>query len=151
MVVDTQDRGGALLKKRFRVQTNDPQNSRVVLTVIGQVQGYAKLSNKFIRLAGPQGANLESRVTIVPQSAYPFKIKKVEAQKGEHISFDLKPLGIRPAQHGYELIVRNIKTTPGNYRDLILLQTDLQEKPVFQIPVSGRILGRKGNAQQKSK
>jgi len=149
-VVNTKDRGGALLRKRFSVNTNDPRNPRADLMVFGQVKGYISVSPSFIRLMGATDQKVRAKVTLLPEKEYPFTIKQVKAKEGDFIQFDLKPLGEDPARQGYELLVWNTRTEEGTYRDFVMVETDLKEKPTLSIPVSAKIFGPvKGGVPKK--
>ena len=139
VVVGTRDRGGSLLRKRFKVTTNDPKNPHTDLTVFGQVRGFVSVSPGFIRLMGASGQSIRASVKVLPEKDFPFVIKEVKAKEGDNIRFDLKPLGKDPAKQGYELLVWNTRSEEGAYRDFVMIETDLKEKPSIRIPVSGRI------------
>jgi hypothetical protein len=141
VVVGTKNRGGSHLRKRFTVMTNDPQHARTDLAVFGQVKGFLSVTPTFIRLTGRSGELIRASVKLVPEDGYPFTIKEVKAKDGDNIRFDLKPLGKDPARQGYELMVWNTRTEAGNYRDFVMIETDLKEKPSISIPVNGRVLG----------
>ncbi len=64
-------------------------------------------------------------------------------QRGEHLHYDLKPVGKDPAKNGYTLVVQNTMQSAGFYQDLIIIETDNIRKPSLRIPVSARIRGKK--------
>lgn len=151
--VNTHDRGGTKLHKRFVVTTNDPTKQRIELQVTGTVLAFVSITPRYIRLIGSQDKKLSSTVSIIPQKEYPFKIKEFEAKEGTNVRVELKPAKNKEGMPGYELTVTNTKTEPGYYRDRIIIQTDLKEKPTITIPVNGRILAKKstsgGHEKQK--
>ena len=139
VVVNTKNHGGSTLRKHFTVMTNDPRQSRTDLTVSGQVKGFFSVSPSYIRLIGQEGDKIQASIKLVPEKDYPFTIKEVKARKGDNIRFNLKPLGKDPARQGYELVVWNTRSEVGTYRDFVMIETDLKQKPSIQIPVSGRV------------
>jgi hypothetical protein len=140
VTVNTNGRGGESLRKHINVQTNDPKNPRVDLTIVGKVEGLLDIHPRYIRLIGTQGKDLHQVVKIVPKAKYPFTIASVKAREGKNIDYDLQPLGKNPSRDGYSLTVRNKRTDQGTYRDYITIQTDLKEMPIIRIPVTGRIM-----------
>jgi hypothetical protein len=149
VVVNTQNRGGSSLRKRFSVQTNDPIKSRVDLTVVGKVQGFMKVSPLYVRLIGTQGKEIQQIVRITPEPSYPFTITEVTVKDGKDIEYQLEPLGKDPKKDGYKLLVRNTRTEKGAYRDYITIKTDFSKKPSIRIPVTGRILQAKEKTKNK--
>lgn len=151
VVVGTKNRGGNQLRKRFTVMTNDPQHTRTELAVFGQVKGFLSVTPTFIRLMGRSGEQIRASVKLVPEEGYPFTIKEVKAKDGDNIRFDLKPLGKDPAKQGYELMVWNTRSEAGNYRDFVMIETDLKEKPSISIPVSGRVFAASNQGERPKK
>lgn len=149
VVVGTKNMGDRSLRKRFTVMTNDPQNPRVDLTIVGTVKGYFKVSPLNVRLIGPQGKDLQQTVRIMPKEIYPFNITSVKLKEGKHIDYQLNPMGKNPRRDGYSLVVRNTRTENGTYRDSITIGTDLKEKPTIRINVIGRILKPQIKADRK--
>jgi hypothetical protein len=145
--VHTSHRGGSKLHKAFTVYTNDPGKPEVRLVVSGKVKGYISLSPTFVRFVGLEGQSLSKAIDIKPLNGHAFAIKAVKLQKGEHLTFDLKPLGKTPGAEGYTLFVKNKMDTAGFYQDLIIVETDSARKPSLRIPVSARI--RKKEAVSK--
>ena len=146
--VSTAHRGGTTFNKGFTVFTNDPDQPKVRLVVNGTVKGYISYSPAYIRFVGQEGQELSKSIDIKPLNGHSFSIKSVRLQKGEHLKYDLKPLGDPPGNKGYTLVVQNMMKTAGFYQDLILVETDSAKKPSFRIPVSARI--RKDSGIRKS-
>jgi len=148
--VSTQGRGGSSLRKHINVQTNDPKNPRVDLTIVGKVEAYIDVQPHFIRLIGNEGKDVHQVVKIIPQEKYPFTISSVEVRDDKNIDYDLQPLGKDPRRQGYSLTVRNKRTEEGSYRDFIMIHTDLKEMPIIRIPVTGRIMRDRSPSGGKS-
>jgi hypothetical protein len=151
IVVNTDNRGGNLLRKHFTVFTNDPRAFSKNLVVFGKVKGYVNVTPTFVRLMGKPGDDIRATIQITAEKEYPFVVKGIKAKEGQHIELDLKPLDQEAVSKGYLLAVRNLRKEPGVYRDFITITTDLKEKPVINIPVSGRIYGQGGTVRSPSK
>lgn len=129
--------------------TNDPQQPKVDLTVVGEVKGYLDVSPKYVRLIGSKGKDLQQTVKIVPEKSYPFKITDIQSSRPDDFAIKLEPLGKDPRKEGYRLVVRNTRTEKGAYRGVITVKTDLKEKPTLRISVSGRIMESRVTTDKK--
>lgn len=58
--------------------------------------------------------------------------------KGRDIEFSLSEKAF-PEGDGYELLVKNQKTDPGRYQDVLSLKTDSAVQPVIKVSVYGNI------------
>ena len=150
VTVSTSNRGGQTLHKGFTVYTNDPHKPEVRLQVTGKVNAFLTVSPQYVRFFGRVDEPLSQTVKITPLDGHPFTIKAVEAQQGQNLRYDLKPLGNDPRKNGYELVVENTMKEAGNYRDLITIQTDSKEKPSVTIPVYARIQNVPSQGEQKT-
>ena len=139
MVVNTKNKEGHKLSKRFLINTNDPLNPQVELEVAGTVKGYITVSPPYVLLMGQQRERLSAKVDIRPAGDKTFTIKRAEADIVRNIQLEVKALGDPPGHQGYRLTVTNTKTEPGSYNGFIEVETDLKEKPLLRIPVRGRI------------
>lgn len=138
-MVHTSGNGGETIEKRFQVTTNDPQTPGAQLIVTGKVNPLIKVSPPFVRIIGHAGQQLTASVQLQPVPDHPFTILDAKAWRNGDLGIDVRPLGNDPAQTGYQLLVRNLQTDPGVYRNYILIQTDLKEKAGLNIPVYVRI------------
>ena len=151
VVVNTRNRGGSTLKKGFTVFTNDPANPQIKLRVTGKVKGYVTVAPRSVRLFGKVGQPLSRTVQILPVDGHHFTIKEVKAQQDKFLQYQIKPLATASGKKGYQLLVQNNKTEPGNYRDTILIKTDSKQKPELRISVFGRIQAQPAPRKQKQK
>lgn len=117
------------------------------MQVSGQVEKFATIQPKYVRMRGLIGMVPATTVKIIPEPKHPFKIEEVRALRGNDIRFELKPLN-DTTQNGYELVVENLKKTKGRYSDTIILKTDNKAKPEIEIRVYGDILDK---PQEKQK
>jgi len=120
------------------VFTNDLQNPQINLSIAGQVEDFAEISQKRIRLEGPTGKSLVERVLIIPKSNYPFKIVEAKAETGVYIHCTLDAYKDK-GRAGYVLIVENRRQEAGRYYDAVHLKTDSKIKPEIVIGVYGFI------------
>lgn len=139
MVVHTENRGGSTLHKGFAVFTNDPGKPKIHLKVSGKVKGYIAVEPGYVRLTGQVGQPIQQTVTLTPQQGHPFKIKEIQAQTNEFVSYQLSPKDEKAPEAGYRLLVINTKSETGNYHDTLIIRTDNPHKPTLRIPVYGRI------------
>lgn len=152
VVVGTHNRGGQTITKHFRVFTDDPANPMFNLVVHGKILAYVEVTPPRIRFNGQLGDNLTQEVRIVPQNGHLFKIKEAKANSGKNIKLDLKPLGKvgkEPSKEGYLLTVTCTRKEKGVFSDLIVVKTDLKEKEMITIPVSGHVLEKEAAKGRK--
>jgi hypothetical protein len=128
--------GGHHFKKHIRVETNDPKQKRIVLTIQGQVTRFANIEPRRIALLGRTEETLQAKATITPESKYPFHI--VEIVSDDALS---GKISVRMEQQKgiYLVIVNNLMTRPGKYSGRILLKTDNPRRPELTLYVIGRI------------
>ena len=150
VVVNTRGYGGRSLTKSFTVTTNDPQHKQISLAVTGKVLAVMGVQPSFIRFVGFPGEKLSATVRLTPQQGFPFKVKKVETSDAK-IKVDLKPLGQNPDKDGYDLVATTTRNESGLFRGMIRVYTDLEQKPLLQISVSGRIKPQQPEEKQPMK
>jgi hypothetical protein len=146
-VVNTKNRGGRKLHKRFHVTTNDPRNQRFALVVKGEIRAYIVLTPSRVRLRGRVGEQVQKTVHIERLKAHPFHVKAIKARDGKHLRFELKEGN--PGKDGYRLVVTNTMQKAGSYHDVITIETDSKVKPQLRIPISVRILAAAKQGQRK--
>jgi hypothetical protein len=136
--LDTRDEAGKDLAKTIVVITNDPASPRSTVEVAVNVEPFAAIRPKLVKLAGTEGRPVAQTVEIEPSAKHVFKILAVTAKKGENIAFSIKEnqAGGRPV---YSLTVENRKPDKGRYFDTIYLKTDNPLRPVIEIGVFGII------------
>jgi hypothetical protein len=137
-VVNTSNRGGTTMRKRFTVTTNDPQRKTFTLVIKGTVRAYIPLAPNRVQLRGRVGEQVQKTVHIERLKAYPFRVKAVKAKDGKNLRFELKE--VNPGKDGYSLVVTNTMQKAGSYRDMITIETDSKVKPTLRIPIIARIL-----------
>ncbi len=120
--------------------TNDPEPERrqVGLTIQGQVKQFVSINPNRVRMAGQVGNEIKSKVSIVPQSEYPFKILEVKTEKPDNIRVEMETVQKETATE-YLLTVVNLKQAKTRYADNIILKTDSSVRPELKINVYGNI------------
>ena len=127
------------MKKTAVVESDDPQQPKLTLTVEGQVEQFVSISPKVVRLVGKAGDPLKKTITIFPEPKYPFKITSAHAKSGRDIRFSLKEI-TQANKSGYELTVENLKQQEGRFFDVIYLETTFDQHPQLKISVFGNII-----------
>jgi len=136
--VNTKNYGGKKLTKSATIQTNDKENPKLRVTISGQVRKFVTIKPKTAKLSGSLGNPIETKLTIIPEKSYPFKLIGSEAKKGENIEFDVKEVK-KEDQSEYLLTVRNLRKEKGRYTDTISLKTDSDIQSEIEIRVYGNI------------
>lgn len=88
-----------------------------------------------LTIEGVLGRKIESRINIVPNRKYPFRITGVTAEDGEYLRFRSEE-----QSKGYVLIIENILDIPGLFWDAVHIGTDSPAKPEIVIPVKGKVV-----------
>ncbi len=118
--------------------SNDPRTPKLRLGVSGEVERFAIIKPRHVRLFGDVGQQIRQTVTIVPEKKYPFKILEARARNGKFITYELKseegPDGTR-----YRLTIESRREQPGRFMDSILLKTDSDIRPELRVNVFGLI------------
>ena len=138
VTVDTTGYAGRKITEQAKIYTNDKKQSLLIVTLTGHVEHFAVISPKWVRLVGPLGKTLKTRVTIKKRPEFPFKIVGLRAFKGKFIHYTLKEIK-DSSQSGYELTVESTKKTKGRFVDTIYLNTDSEVRPEISIMVMGNI------------
>jgi hypothetical protein len=92
-------------------------------------------------LRGFVGEPIQTKVTIIPEEKYPFKVQKVRARDGRNIRFQLEEENNKEGLR-YALIVENQRAQKGRYFDVITLETDSQIRPTLDVRVYGDLMPR---------
>ena len=136
--VNTRGYGGRTLKKHIYILTNDDKNRKLKLTIAGEVESFASITPKKIKLRSSFNKPVTANVKIVPKKKYPFKIISTRLKKEGCIKYDLKKINGSDG-HEYLLTVENIKKKKGRYFNVIYLTTDSKIKHEIKISVYGDI------------
>lgn len=120
--------------------TNDPDPARrqIGLTIQGNVKQFVTISPNRIRMTGQVGNEIKSKVSIIPQADYPFKILEVKTEKPDNIRVEMETVQKETVTE-YLLTVVNLKQAKIRYADNIILKTDSPVRPELKINVYGNI------------
>jgi len=144
--VFTRGFGGKRLKKNIAVYTNDPNRSKIYLSISGMVEKFVTISPRRITLRGLEGQTINAAVSITPEIKYPFKITGARTRNGQNIRYRVIE---REGGKSYLLTVANLRSKRGNYHDIIFLKTDSKIRPEIKVYVYGNIKAKKPVAKKK--
>jgi hypothetical protein len=130
------------MKKTAGVYTNDKSRPRQDLVISGAVEKFATIRPQHVSLRGYAGDSIKSKVIIIPEKKYPFKILNAQAQKGENINIALAEVKKSGGQ-AWELEVKNLRQKTGRFYDTIVLTTDSKVRPQLNVRVYGFLRERK--------
>ena len=108
------------------------------MTISGTVEKFVDIKPKYVRLTGTAGQDISTLVSVIPVPKYSFKIIEVIAMKGRDIQYSLREKSFAQGM-GYEILVKNRKTDPGRYQDVLSLKTDSTIQPVIKVSIYGNI------------
>jgi hypothetical protein len=124
------------MTKTAEIFTDDPRNLKLKITISGNVEKFVTLIPRTVSLRGFVGDTIKRSVTIIPEKNYEFKITKVRARNGKYIAYQLEEVkGTQPTE--YALVVENLRTEPGRYTDMIILETDSKIRRNVNVRVYG--------------
>lgn len=130
------------MKKTAGVYTNDRSRPRQDLVISGPVEKFATIRPQHVSLRGYAGDVIKSKVTIIPEKKYAFRILNARAINGDNINIKLGEVK-KSGGPAYELNVENLKKETGRYYDTIILTTDSQIRPELSVRVYGYLRARK--------
>ena len=133
--LDTNGYGGQRITKTATIDTSSVEVPSVALTLVGQVDIFARIEPQRLSLRGKPGEAISGKVTIARLPRYPFRIVETRARTGSDIAFQLAETA-----GGYELDVQVTRNQPGRVFDTIVLRTDSPVKPELQVGIYLQIL-----------
>jgi len=101
---------------QHRVVTNDPENPKLLLTFLCDVEAFATVTPKKVRLYGSPGQSIKSKVTVVPGEKTRFRIVDAIMKIGKNIRIQLEEEE-KSGKRFYLLTVENLKKKSGRYAD----------------------------------
>ncbi|MFC1840939.1 DUF1573 domain-containing protein, partial [Thermodesulfobacteriota bacterium] len=136
VVFDSKGSDGKVNHK-VRVETNDPEQGNLDLSVQGYVDPVMHIEPKKVILEGNAGENIESEVIITSDPRHHFKIISVTSKRGKATcSFEeLKDT----ESSKYRVTVANLSKEKEEYRDYIYLKTDSDVRSGISIMIKGTI------------
>ena len=124
------------MTKTAQIFTDDPRNLKLKITISGNVEKFVTIIPRTVSLRGIVGDTIKKSVTIIPEINYEFKITKVKARNGKYITYQLEEVkGTQRTE--YALVVENLRTEPGRYSDMIILETDSKIRRNVNVRVYG--------------
>ncbi len=131
--------GGKVFSKPITVFTNNPTRERITLRITGKVEPFARIEPRYVMLKGVCGEDIQTVVSIRPESEYAFNIVKTWSHNRD------KPIecSLEKKDDAWLLTINNRVKAPGKYRDQVHLKTDNPSLPDIVIQVRGVISERK--------
>jgi len=120
------------------IQTNDPKQPVLTLTLTGKVEKFMEIRPAQARLEGQAGVPLSVEIEILQNKEYPFTILGVETKRADSIRAEVVVPCDTVTQRCI-LRVENLRTTKGRYAETITVRTDNGARQSFPIPVVGII------------
>lgn len=137
-VVPTDSLGGQSLAGTITGETSSPDLPTFAIDVTLDVQEFAALEPYRVWLKGSPESEIVETCVIVPNENYPFAITEIRARKGVWFEHSFSE-GQRAGKKVYEVKIKNTRTKPGPYQDVLFVRTDHPERPEFKIRIEGRI------------
>jgi hypothetical protein len=129
------------MKKTTLVRTDDPEKSRLTVTVTGKVDQVVTISPKRVYLQGNQGDTLETMVEITPSQKYQFSILGLKQKNNTNIKASLiAPEGDKKS---WRIRVKAESDKAGQLSDLLTLKTDSKYRPSLAIRVYAKFIEKK--------
>ena len=122
---------------KIRVDTNDPKQEHLDLSVKGYVDPVIHVEPKKITLEGNAHENIEAELILTSDPRHHFKILSVTSKKGK-TSCSIEALN-DPESSKYRLKVTNLSREKENYRDYLYIKTDSDVRSGISITVKGEI------------
>lgn len=135
----TDSRGGEVIDGTIRAKTNDPARPEISIDVKMKVKEFADLNPYRIWLKGSVDEEIVEKCIVIPNENYPFNITDIKNRStGGWIDYSFEEIE-KNGRKAYEITLKNTKETPGDYQDVLFVQTDHSARPEFKIRVEGRI------------
>ena len=127
------------LQKTAVVQTNDPKNPRITLSLSASVSLAVEIQPMAVLMEGSATDELVRTVTIRAREPQPLVLRPVQATHPDKIAYELKTV-----EEGrvYELVIRNLSRQRDRYAGQITLETNYPHKPQLQVLYAAVIKGK---------
>jgi len=130
---NTSGYGGRVIKKNTLITTNDPNKTKLTLTITGLVEKIVNIEPSSVYLKGNPGNTLETIVKITPVEKYKFSILSLEQNVNKNIKASL-------ITHKGKEKFRKVKIKASSDKteqlyDVVTLKTDSKYKPSIEIRV----------------
>lgn len=140
MVVPTDPLGGQTIESPIVIETDSESVPEIRIDVTLEVREFAALSPYRVWLEGAVGSEIVATCLVVPNEAYPFEITGIKARRGVWFTHSFEAVE-RDGRKAWQITIRNTRTKPGPYQDVLFIQTDHPERPEVKVRIEGRISG----------
>ena len=122
------------------LETNDPENSRIELLLVGDVAASYVLKPHSVFFLGTvkQAVAQHWEFSFTPTALGECALTRVQVPEGFTVE---EPPNRRASTHKLVLRSRGEGLNPGPIRDIVRLTTDSAEIPIFEIPLLGKVQG----------
>ena len=131
--VNTSGYGGRQLTRTILVETNDPANKKIHLSVTGKVTPTVTIKPDLVSLSGKPGQKLEALVTISPAKAFHMKILEMTQKFNSSIQAELVPPG--QGSRDWHVKIKTYSDKVDDFYDILTLKTDNPAKPELKVRV----------------
>ncbi len=127
------------LRKTAAVQTNDPKNPRITLSLSATVSVAVEVQPRGVLMEGSVSDELVQTVTIRAKEPQPLVLRPTQVTHPDKVAYELKTV-----EEGrvYELVIRNLNKQRGRYAGQITLETNYPHKPQLQVLYAAVIKGK---------
>lgn len=140
MVVPTDPLGGQTIESPILIETDSEALPEIRIDVTLEVREFVSLSPYRVWLEGGVDEEIVATCLVTPNEAYPFEITGIRARRGAWFTHSLEEVE-RDGRKAWQITLRNTRTKPGPYQDVLFIQTDHPERPEVKVRVEGRIGG----------
>jgi hypothetical protein len=132
--VDLKGSNPGPLVKTVTVYTNDPANSKFILTVKAFVRVPIQLSTQKVNLTGSEGSIISRSVKITANEERPLEIESHYLMLTKMVTYQLKVI-----EEGkiIQIDLTNLPNARGSFKGVLVLKTNYPEKPEIYIPIAG--------------
>ncbi len=135
--MDTKGYGGQNFSRKILVSSNDPDKGVFYLYIEGDVEKFAEMDPRALRIKTAPGSGETFDIAITPRPQYPFKINGSSVD--DILADKLSVVDIRQVEGKYIVTAKSTAQAPVKYMGKIHLQTDSPIRPDLTINVRGTV------------
>ncbi|MGH0032649.1 MAG: hypothetical protein ACQGVC_22885 [Myxococcota bacterium] len=140
MVIPTDPLGGRTIESPIVIETDSESLPTITIDVHLEVREFAALSPYRVWLEGTAEEEIVETCLVVPNEAYPFEVTGIRARRGTWFTHSFEEVE-HEGGRAWRITIRNTRTRPGPYQDVLFVQTDHPERPELKVRIEGRIGG----------
>lgn len=136
--INTKGYQGAI-SKTARVQTDDPANAEIALTMKAEVKVPIYLSSSFVYLMANKDETVSREVEIRAELDKPLTLEPVVFDLDKIVQYKMEEI---EKGRKFKLTFTTTPETPGTFQGVLKLKTNYPERPEIALRIRGRIAGR---------